>query len=960
MKKIFKIVVFILATSFLLNAQEETRVEWLRNFAEEQTNIWQAQRAEAESIATVMRIPVLYEYPDGSIIELQKFEYGLPVYDATNNFNAARTVSSNLVWQSGLMGFDLSGAGQILGLWEAGGYPLNNHQELTGRMVQMDAGSSVSQHATHVAGTMIASGVNNTAIGMSNGGTINYYNSSNDLSEVATAAANGLKVTNHSYGSIRGWRFDYFNDGRWAWFGDPAISEVEDWQFGFYSGSSAAWDNMLYNAPNILIVKSAGNDRNDTGPAPGGEHWALISGSWQLSNTIRNKDGGVDGFDCINDPRGIAKNTFTIGAVNDIPNGYSQPSDVTMSAFSNWGPLDDGRIKPDVVANGVGLFSSSNQSSTSYASLSGTSMSSPNASGSVGLILEYQQSINPGVTLKASTIKSLIIHTADEAGAAPGPDYSFGWGLMNTFNAVRLMRLNNDLGSAELIKELSLNNGTQYSYQVQSNGTEPLRATIVWTDPAGTPPPASLNPPNIMLVNDLDIRITGPGGTYLPWILDKNNPSNPATNGDNIRDNVEQVLIENPAAGSYTVQVSHKGTLSGASQAFSLVVSGIGMTSPDQVSLISPSNGSANVVIDPVFEWDHSSRSYDYQIQVAQDLQFNSIVVDSIVRGITFQSPVLTGLTTFYWRVRGINSGGEGNWSSTWSFNTTLAPPAAPIQLIPEDDAVNVSLDAQFTWNSTELTDSYHLQVAINSTFTALVFNDSTLTDTTHIVTDLVDGRRHYWRVSAKNTAGFSPFSDSRRFVTLLAAPVDLTSVSDTLGTVTLNWIDNSQTETKYFIMRKTGTQAFEVIDSLSANSVSYNDNNVIIGSEYTYKVYCTNNFAVSDFSNEATVTVVNVDDEQQLIPNSFELYSNYPNPFNPGTNIKFAVPSESYVKLTIYNALGEVVTEIINGYLSTGFHEVYFDSKNLSSGVYFYSLDASTISESKSFHSVRKMLLIK
>ncbi|MBS4033714.1 MAG: S8 family serine peptidase [Ignavibacterium sp.] len=960
MKKLITIIVFILTTSYLLYAQEETRVEWLRNFAEEQSNIWQVQRAEAESIATVMRIPVWYEYPDGSIIELQKFEYGLPVYDATNNFNAARTVSSNLVWQSGLMGFDLSGAGQILGLWEAGGYPLSNHQELTGRMVQMDAGSSVSQHATHVAGTLIASGVNNTAIGMSNGGTINYYNSSNDLSEVATAAANGLKVTNHSYGSIRGWRFDYFNDGRWAWFGDLAISEVEDWQFGFYSGSSAAWDNMLYNAPNILIVKSAGNDRNDTGPAPGGEHWALISGSWQLSNTIRNKDGGNDGFDCINDPRGIAKNTLAIGAIDDITSGYSQPSDVIMSAFSNWGPLDDGRIKPDVVANGVGLYSSSNQSSTSYASLSGTSMSSPNASGSVGLILDYQQSINPGVTLKASTIKSLIIHTADEAGSALGPDYSFGWGLMNTFNAVRLMRLNNDLGNSELIKELILNNGAQYTYQVQSNGTEPLRVTIVWTDPAGMPPSPSLNPPNIMLINDLDIRIIGPGGTYLPWILDKNNPSNPATNGDNIRDNVEQVYIGNPAAGSYTVQVSNKGTLSGVSQAFSLVLSGIGMTAPDQVSLISPTNGSANVVIDPVFEWEHSSRSYDYQIQVAEDLQFNSIVIDSTVRGITFQSPVLTGLTTFYWRVRGINSGGEGNWSSTWSFNTTLAPPASPIQLIPEDDAVNVSLDAQFIWNSTELTDSYHLQVAINSTFTALVFNDSTLTDTTQIVTDLVDGRRHYWRISAKNTSGYSPFSDSRRFVTLLAAPTDLSAVSDTLGNVTLNWVDNSQTETKYFIMRKTGTQAFEVIDSLGANSVSYNDNNVMIGSEYTYRVYCTNNFAVSDFSNESTVTVVNIDDDQHLIPNNFELYSNFPNPFNPGTNIKFAIPSESYVKLTIYNALGEVVTEIINGYLNAGLHEVYFNSKNLSSGVYFYSIDASTISESKSFHSVRKMLLIK
>lgn len=960
MKKILIIIVFILTTSFLLYAQQETRVEWLRNFAVEQTNIWKLQRAEAESIATVMNIPVWYEYPDGSVIELQKFEYGLPVYDATDNLNAARTLGSDLVWQSGLMGFNLSGAGQILGLWEAGGHPLSTHQELTGRMFQMDGTTLVTQHATHVAGTMIASGVNSIAIGMSHGATINYYNSTNDLSEVATAAANGLKVTNHSYGVPRGWRFDYFDDGKWAWFGDPAISEVEDWQFGFYSANSATWDNLLFNAPNILVVKSAGNDRSDTGPAPGGEHWALIGGQWQLSNTVRNRDGGVDGFDCINDPRGIAKNTLTIGAVNDIPNGYLQPSNVVMSNFSNWGPLDDGRIKPDVVANGIGLTSSNNESPTSYASLSGTSMSTPNVSGSVGLILEYQQSINPGVTLKASTIKSLIIHTADEAGAAPGPDYTFGWGLMNTFNAVRLMRLNSDLGNAELIKELSLNNGNQYSFQVQSIGSEPLKATIVWTDPAGTPPPVSLNPPNIMLVNDLDIRIIGPGGTYFPWILDKNNPSNPAANGDNIRDNVEQVYIENPAAGSYTVQVSHKGTLSGASQAFSLVISGIDMTLPDQVNLTFPSNGSANVVIDPMFEWNHSSRSYDYQIQVAEDVQFNTIIVDSLVRGTKFQSPVLSGLTTFYWRVRGINSGGDGNWSDTWSFTTKLAPPPAPELYYPEDLAENTPLDVEFVWGSNLYTDNYRLQVSTNIIFTALIFNDSTLVDTSYILTGLADGRRYFWRVNGINQAGNSAFIGIRRFITLLSPPTELTAISDSTGKVILNWIDNSENETKYFISRKIGNNPYELIDSLGTNSTSYIDNDVQIGYEYAYRVYCSNSIAVSDFSNEATVMVVSIDNEISNLPLRYELYSNYPNPFNPGTTIKFALPFGSHVNLRIYNALGELVTELINESLDAGYHQIYFDAQNLSSGVYIYEMNANSNFDNDIYHSVRKMLLIK
>src|SRR5262249_5746819 len=113
-------------------------------------------------------------------------------------------------------------------------------------------------------------------------------------------------------------------------------------------------------------------------------------------------------------------------------------------------------------------------------------------------------------------------------------------------------------------------------FNVYSRGDQPLRATICWTDPPGTPPARSLNPTSPMLVNDLDLRLVRKldDSTYFPWILDPSNPSAAATTGDNTRRNLEQVFIAAPLAGSYTLRISHKGTLSGGSQAVSVVVTG--------------------------------------------------------------------------------------------------------------------------------------------------------------------------------------------------------------------------------------------------------------------------------------------------------------------------------------------------------------------------------------------------
>ena len=109
-----------------------------------------------------------------------------------------------------------------------------------------------------------------------------------------------------------------------------------------------------------------------------------------------------------------------------------------MSSFSGWGPTDDGRIKPDICANGVGLYSSYSGSDTQYASISGTSMATPNLSGSLLLLQQhYQNLFGTGSFMRSATLKGLVIHTADEAGSNPGPDYKFGWGLANMATAAQ-------------------------------------------------------------------------------------------------------------------------------------------------------------------------------------------------------------------------------------------------------------------------------------------------------------------------------------------------------------------------------------------------------------------------------------------------------------------------------------------------------------------------------------------
>lgn len=563
---------FLVSFPFLLWAQRPRDLQALQSRADSLSGEFRIRKAEAVRVALEKGWPVREELEGRRLIEIRELApNGRPVYFITDNINAAATTSTARLWPGGSAGMTLTGAGYTIAEWDGGGVLLT-HQEFNNggqcRVTQVDGPIASHYHSTHVAGTLIAEGESASAHGMAHMASLHAYDWNYDDAEMTAANTNnGINLSNHSYGYVRGWQ-----DGSPPyWFGDTTVSTTEDYEFGFYDYLTAIWDDLAYDMPDYLIVKSAGNDRGASGS---GQHrvWDNTLGNWVLSTSPREKDGGTDGYDCLGN-RSVCKNILTVGAVNDIAGGYTQPSDVVMTIFSCWGPTDDGRIKPDIVANGISLYSCYNTGNNSYTSMSGTSMSSPNACGSLGLLQDYAFDLL-GAYLYADALKALIINTAYEAGTDPGPDYKFGWGLLNASGMANLITLQDSEGGH--VFNDSLANGSQDNSIYYCSGGSPVNVTIAWTDPPGTSPDPELNPTDLMLVHDLDLRIIrlSDNTTYNPWVLDPANPTAAATMGDNYRDNVERVTLSSPAEGYYKVRISHDGTLT-ADQWYGLAVSGM-------------------------------------------------------------------------------------------------------------------------------------------------------------------------------------------------------------------------------------------------------------------------------------------------------------------------------------------------------------------------------------------------
>jgi hypothetical protein len=538
---------------------------------------------------------------DSSECTIQGVRGNRVIIRGPSNARAARRIHTASLWQGGSSGLNLTGANDWgdLAIWDFG-HPLEDHREYVGRVrfplcvderVEPEEESFIcGQHPTHCAGTMIASGADTAAHGMSPEAYLDCYQIEYDTAEMADAAANGLLVSNHSYGQYAGWSGPYLaiNDTTvWVWSGDVTVSRTEDYGFGFYDIDAAQRDTISYMAPYYTMVQAAGNDRGEAGNVPMWPYvplWydAAVDSVWatRIPNCpgagCPRADAADGGYDTLPSPA-TAKNVITVGSV------YPWPEEPFPSAFSSFGPTDDGRIKPDIMAVGDELYSSCpfvewRDPEDLYAVMSGTSMACASVSGSINLLVQYYEAKHFGAHPRSATVKAVLVQTAHPLLGGYAPDYRCGWGVMDTRSAAAL--IDEDAWRPTRIQEETLPSGGQHDFFVYSDGNTPLVATIAWTDPPGAVPTPTVDPTSPMLVNDLDLRVTyvEDQAAYYPYVLNPASPASAATTGDNSLDNVEKIAIAEPAAGYYLVSVAHKGTLA-EPQPYSLVMTGGGSPS---------------------------------------------------------------------------------------------------------------------------------------------------------------------------------------------------------------------------------------------------------------------------------------------------------------------------------------------------------------------------------------------
>jgi subtilisin-like proprotein convertase family protein len=674
--------------------------------------------------------PIRIDLENGGVEELIKIDpNGFPIYRRTDNVDAAVSTRTNFINSGGGLGLNIDGQGMVARVWD-GGTVRRTHSGFGSRVQTVDDanGTTFSDHATHVTGTVIATPWNVTSEnikGMAPLANAKTFNWTNDESEALSEAALGMLVSNHSYGVA-------------------VAATIPAWYIGSYVDSSRDWDQIAYSAPYYLPVFSAGNDGNNN----------------------LNATPIAPGFDKLIGDK-VAKNVLTVANSSDaiiFPDGTL--ASVNISSDSSQGPTDDRRIKPDIAGNGQGLTSLTATNNTSIGTFSGTSMAAPNVSGTLLLLQQYHYSLH-NVFMKAATLKGLACHTADDAGNV-GPDPRFGWGLLNAKKAAESVR---DNGLNSWVSENVLNQGQTYTMTVNSSGgsNNPLIASITWTDLPGVANNGS-RPANDLtkaLVNDLDIRISNGSTTYFPWKLQSNPTDLAIRTADNDVDNVEVIKIDAPAAGNYTITISHKGNLSSGTQHYSLIVTGL-------ASNIAITSKSADVV---ACSNQSAVYTFDYKQVDSTTTNFSAVGLPAGATASIFpQSLSANGVVTMtISNLPGVQPGiydigiqasngteTETRYKKLTVYSTSFEPIAL---LTPTNNSNSIGSSVVLDWSSNFNSENYNLQVSTRPDFSSFHTNID-LTDSTYLLTGLSSETRYYWRVIPSNRCNTATNVASQTFNT--------------------------------------------------------------------------------------------------------------------------------------------------------------------------------------------------
>lgn len=530
----------------------------------------------------------------------------IPLFYSTEETRANATSNIDEL-QSGISGASaVTGNGIKITLFDSGLVVAGHEQFATGRAINKEDASvqvpggptvAVSAHTTNVNSVLIASGaITGNASGFPKsyakgvlplGTTDNYMFANtvplgNQYEKLATLP--NLNISNHSYGVNLGW---LLSGSTYYWYGNYELNALDTYSGAYYE-NDYNFDKIVYAQPQQIIFKSTGNYYG-VGPGPTSTKlkYNTATSSWIpfAADDVIPPANCSQGYNCIG-YGSLAKNIITVGAVNQLTtpgNKYTTSTDVVKGSFSSAGPRKDGAIKPDLSAVGVNMYMANSGTGT-YTVTFGTSFATPIVTGIAGALTQIQRGIsgNNNFIFNADEMKALLTHTANEAGR-PGPDVWYGWGLVDGKKAAQV--LVNRLNEESYLERANLQSNVPFSKEIKATGNEPLKVSISWVDPAiafFTSDADMQNNHTSRIVNDLDLRVVevGSGTIFYPWKLDIANPNANATRGDNMVDNVEQIVIDSPVAdGIYRIEVSNKNTLvnqegNTASQDFAWVATG--------------------------------------------------------------------------------------------------------------------------------------------------------------------------------------------------------------------------------------------------------------------------------------------------------------------------------------------------------------------------------------------------
>ena len=493
-----------------------------------------------------------------------------------NNVDRADGRANFLNAAIGVGGRNLNGEGIVIGVGDDANPSV--HVDFTNRIINRTYAPPNAQHGQHVTGIAAGGGILNELYkGYAPKATIitQYYGGI--LQNAASYIQDyGMVLTNNSYGAVSD---------------DCSYS-------GLYDFYSAILDQMAFDFPYLQNVFAAGNDgTNVCSPYPTG--FKTVLGSYQS-----------------------AKNVLTVGSTDSAG---------VMGNSSSRGPVIDGRIKPEIAAMGVRVFSTG---FGSYWYNSGTSMASPGVTGGLTLLYQLYKQRNGGSNPKSGLMKAIVCNSGRDMGNA-GPDFSYGFGWLDLQRSALAIENNRYFNSA-------IANGTQntHSITVPSNAAQ-LKVMLYWHDP-----PASLLSSQT-LVNDLDLTVQTPAAvTVFPKILDTipSNVTNPSAEGPDHINNIEQVIIDNPQPGSYTIRINGNSVTQNSPQEYFIAYDVV----PDSTKLSFPIGGESFSTNDSLLiQWDAYGNGSTFTLNYSTDDGVTWIPIDN---------NILSGKRQKKWKVPNIST----------------------------------------------------------------------------------------------------------------------------------------------------------------------------------------------------------------------------------------------------------------------------------------------------------------